>query len=50
MDLVMPRRDGVAAMRVLRERVPGARVIVLTSFLDEDKLLPALRAARRGTC
>ena len=48
MDLVMPRRDGLAAMRVLRERVPGARVIVLTSFLDEDKLLPALRAGAAG--
>jgi DNA-binding NarL/FixJ family response regulator len=48
MDLVMPRRDGVAAMRELRGRVPGARVIVLTSFLDEDKLLPALRAGAAG--
>jgi NarL family two-component system response regulator LiaR len=48
MDLVMPKRDGVAAMRILRERVPTARVIVLTSFLDEDKLLPALRAGAAG--
>ncbi len=43
MDLVMPTLDGLAAMRALRERVPGARVIVLTSFADDDKLLPALR-------
>jgi two-component system, NarL family, response regulator LiaR len=48
MDLVMPRLDGVAAMRSLRERVPDARVIVLTSFLDDDKLLPALRAGAAG--
>ncbi|MGH3091413.1 MAG: response regulator [Gaiellaceae bacterium] len=48
MDLVMPRLDGVAAMRSLRERVPAARVIVLTSFLDDDKLLPALRAGAAG--
>jgi NarL family two-component system response regulator LiaR len=48
MDLVMPRLDGVAAMRALRERVPSARVIVLTSFLDDDKLLPALRAGAAG--
>ena len=48
MDLVMPRLDGIAAMRVLRERVPGARVIVLTSFLDDDKVLPALRAGAAG--
>jgi DNA-binding NarL/FixJ family response regulator len=48
MDLVMPRQDGLAAMRELRERVPSARVIVLTSFLDDDKLLPALRAGAAG--
>jgi DNA-binding NarL/FixJ family response regulator len=48
MDLVMPRLDGLGAMRTLRERVPGARVIVLTSFLDDDKLLPALRAGAAG--
>ena len=48
MDLVMPRLDGVAAMRSLRESVPDARVIVLTSFLDDDKLLPALRMGAAG--
>ena len=48
MDLVMPERDGVSAMRLLRERLPEARVIVLTSFLDDDKLLPALRAGAAG--
>jgi two-component system, NarL family, response regulator LiaR len=47
MDLVMPHLDGLAAMRALREQLPGARVIVLTSFLD-DKLLPALRAGAAG--
>jgi DNA-binding NarL/FixJ family response regulator len=48
MDLVMPRLDGVTAMRTLRERVPDARVIVLTSFVDDDKLLPALRSGAAG--
>ena len=48
MDLVMPELDGVAAMRMLRESVPDARVIVLTSFLDDDKLLPAIRAGAAG--
>jgi two-component system, NarL family, response regulator LiaR len=48
MDLVMPGRGGVDAMRSLRELVPDARVIVLTSFLDDDKLLPALRSGAAG--
>ena len=48
MDLVMPRLDGVAAMRALRGRAPDTRVIVLTSFLDDDKLLPALRSGAAG--
>ena len=48
MDLVMPRLDGVEAMRRLRARVPQARVIVLTSFLDDDRLLPAIRAGAAG--
>jgi DNA-binding NarL/FixJ family response regulator len=47
-DLVMPRLDGVQAMRELRERVPGARAVVLTSFLDDERLLPALRAGAAG--
>jgi two-component system, NarL family, response regulator LiaR len=48
MDLVMPELDGIGAMRSLREQLPNARVIVLTSFLDEDKLLPALRSGAAG--
>ena len=48
LDLVMPALDGISAMRLLRERLPGTRVIVLTSFLDDDKLLPAIRAGAAG--
>ena len=48
MDLVMPRLDGVEAMRALRARVPGARVVVLTSFLEDERLLPAMRAGAAG--
>jgi two-component system, NarL family, response regulator LiaR len=48
MDLVMPELDGIGAMRSLREQLPTARVIVLTSFLDDDKLLPALRSGAAG--
>jgi len=48
MDLVMPRLDGVGAMRELRRLLPAARVIVLTSFADDDRLLPAIQAGAAG--
>jgi two-component system, NarL family, response regulator LiaR len=48
MDLVMPGLDGVGAMRALRTSLPDARVIVLTSFADDDRLLPAIQAGAAG--
>jgi NarL family two-component system response regulator LiaR len=48
MDLVMPELDGVSAIERLRVVAPATRVIVLTSFLDEDKVLPAVRAGAAG--
>jgi DNA-binding NarL/FixJ family response regulator len=48
MDLVMPNLDGVKAMRGLRRAAPAARVVVLTSFLDDERLLPAIQAGAAG--
>jgi two-component system, NarL family, response regulator LiaR len=48
LDLAMPRLDGVAALAQLRERAPAARVIVLTSFGEDDRLFAALRAGAAG--
>jgi DNA-binding NarL/FixJ family response regulator len=48
MDLVMPKLDGVGAMRQLRSERPECRVIVLTSFLDDKPLLPAIQAGAAG--
>ena len=48
MDLVLPRLDGIAAIRGVRERCPEAKVLVLTSFADDDKLFPALQAGAAG--
>jgi NarL family two-component system response regulator LiaR len=48
MDLVMPNLDGVSAMRELHAREARSRVIVLTSFLEDDRLLPALEAGAAG--
>jgi DNA-binding NarL/FixJ family response regulator len=47
-DLVMPGVDGLEALRMLRERVPEARAIVLSSFIDDEKLFPAVRAGAAG--
>lgn len=46
LDLVMPRLDGVGALKRLKGS--RARVIVLTSFGDDDKLFAALRAGAAG--
>ncbi len=48
MDLRMPGTDGIAATAALRERLPGARVLVLTTYADEDAIVPALQAGARG--
>jgi DNA-binding NarL/FixJ family response regulator len=47
-DLVMPNVDGIEAIRGLRERAPDARAIVLSSFIDDEKLFPAVRAGAAG--
>ncbi len=48
MDLRMPRVDGVEATRLLREQRPSVRVLVLTTYAEDDVLFPALRAGARG--
>lgn len=48
MDLRMPRRDGVEATRLLRERAPDIAVIVLTTYADDRSVIDALRAGARG--
>jgi DNA-binding NarL/FixJ family response regulator len=44
MDLVMPNMDGVAATTRIKEQQPSTHVIVLTSFLDDDRVVPAIKA------
>ena len=48
MDLLMPRMDGVAATRAIRQAHPDIQVIALTSFGDRDLVQGALQAGALG--
>jgi NarL family two-component system response regulator LiaR len=44
MDLMMPGMNGVEATRAMLERFPDLRIIILTSFLEDDKVVEAIEA------
>lgn len=48
MDLRMPKMDGVAATKRICAEFPDTRVVVLTTYSDDDSVLAALRAGARG--
>lgn len=48
MDVRMPLMDGVEATRRLRQQWPGARVIILTTFDDDEYVFEGLRAGALG--
>jgi len=48
LDLVMPEMDGIQATPKIIEASPHSRVIILTSFGEEDKVFPAIRAGAQG--
>jgi two-component system, NarL family, response regulator LiaR len=48
MDLKMPVRDGLSAIKEVTETVPGARILVLTSFSDDDNVFAAIKAGAVG--
>ena len=48
MDIVMPGLNGIAATRQIAEISPTTRVLILTSFGEDDKVFPALKAGATG--
>jgi len=48
LDLVMPRQGGIETIRQIKEENPEARILVLTSFAEEEKIFPAIKAGALG--
>jgi len=48
MDLVMPVKDGIQAITEIKQSLPKVSILVLTSFSEEDKVFPAIRAGAMG--
>jgi NarL family two-component system response regulator LiaR len=48
MDLVMPKMDGITTIRHIRDLSPSTRILVLTSFSEDDKVFPAVKAGAHG--
>ena len=48
MDMVMPRKNGLEAITEIMNENPEARILVLTSFAEDDKVFPAIKAGAIG--
>jgi two-component system, NarL family, response regulator LiaR len=48
LDLLMPRMDGITAIGAIKREMPQAKILVLTSFDDDDKVFPAFKAGALG--
>ncbi len=48
LDLVMPRMGGLEAIGEITGENPEARILVLTSFSEDDKVFPAIKAGALG--
>ncbi len=48
LDLIMPRKDGLSAIHEITHDLPGARILVLTSFAEDENVFPAIKAGAMG--
>ncbi|MBE7554088.1 MAG: response regulator transcription factor [Anaerolineales bacterium] len=48
LDLMMPRKGGLEAIGDIKRENPDARILILTSFADDDKVFPAIKAGALG--
>lgn len=48
MDLLMPRKGGIDAIQEIKQEHPDAKILVLTSFAEDDKVFPAIKAGALG--
>ncbi|SDM22335.1 response regulator transcription factor [Bacillus sp. OK048] len=48
MDLVMPEMDGIQATKIIKSELPEIKIMMLTSFSDQDHVIPALEAGASG--
>lgn len=48
LDLVMPRKDGLQAIQEIKQENPQARILVITSFAEDEKVFPAIKAGASG--
>jgi NarL family two-component system response regulator LiaR len=48
LDMMMPRKDGLGAITDIIQAEPDARILILTSFAEDEKVFPAIRAGALG--
>ncbi len=48
LDMVMPRKNGPEVIAEIKDQTPGARILVLTSFAQDDQVFPAIKAGALG--
>lgn len=48
MDLIMPEMDGIQATRIIKAEKPEIKILMLTSFADQEHVIPAIEAGASG--